>query len=149
MAGAGVHLPIVFITGYGDVEMSVKAMKAGAVDFLRKPFRDQDILDAVSDALRRDEARLASDEAMFALRTSYGTLTSREREVMSYVVDGMLNKQVAAILKLSEITVKTHRAQVMRKLACRSLADLVRKAETLGIGSHSCIPSLRQTATPS
>jgi len=125
------HPPIVFITGHGDIAMTVKAMKAGAVDFLAKPFRDQDMLDAVSSALARDAERLASEQSIAVLCTAYDSLTSREREVMEFVVAGLLNKQIASELNLSEITVKIHRGQVMRKMGARSVADLVRKAEAL------------------
>ncbi|PXW28321.1 two component transcriptional regulator, LuxR family [Paraburkholderia caballeronis] len=137
MVKTGVRVPILFITGHGDVEMSVKAMKAGAIDFFQKPFRDQDLLDAVSQALNRDAERLAVESALADLHASYESLTAREREVMAFVVAGLLNKQIAAAMRLSEITVKTHRGQVMRKLGCRSVADLVRKAEALGVGDES------------
>ncbi|WP_271407892.1 response regulator transcription factor [Pseudomonas sp. Q1-7] len=130
---SGVRMPIVFMTGHGDIAMTVKAMKAGAVDFLAKPFRDQDMLDAVATALARDGERLAAERSSAVLRAAYDSLTSREREVMGFVVAGLMNKQIAAELNLSEVTVKVHRGQVMKKLAARSVADLVRKSETLGI----------------
>lgn len=133
LAKCGLRMPIVFMTGYGDVVTSVKAMKAGAVDFLAKPFRDQDMLDAVANALTRDSDRLAAERSIASLRTSYESLTPREREVMEFVVGGVLNKRIAAEMNLSEITVKVHRARVMQKMAARSVADLVRKAEALGI----------------
>lgn len=129
----GMCLPVVFITGYGDIEMSVRAMKAGAVDFLTKPFRDQDMLDAVASALARDSERLLAEQSGAALRTSFEALTQREREVLRFVVAGLMNKQIAAELNLSEVTVKVHRGQVMKKLGARSVADLVRMAETLGV----------------
>jgi FixJ family two-component response regulator len=129
----GLRIPVVFMTGHGDIAMSVKAMKAGAVDFLAKPFRDQDMLDAVASALARDSARLLAEQSGAALRQAYETLTAREREVLGFVIGGLMNKQIAAQLHLSEVTVKVHRGQVMRKLAARSVADLVRIAESLGI----------------
>lgn len=135
LAKAGMRVPIVFITGHGDIPMSVKAMKAGAVDFLAKPFRDQDMLDAVSTALERDRERRQAEGRASDLRASYETLTPRQREVMRFVVSGRMNKQVAGEVGLSEITVKIHRGHVMRKMGARSLADLVRMAQALGIGS--------------
>jgi FixJ family two-component response regulator len=129
----GLRIPVVFMTGHGDIAMTVKAMKAGAVDFLAKPFRDQDMLDAVASALARDSARLIAEQSGAALRLAYETLTVREREVLGFVIGGLMNKQIAAQLTLSEVTVKVHRGQVMRKLAARSVADLVRIAEALGI----------------
>lgn len=129
----GIALPIVFMTGHGDIPMTVRAMKAGAVDFLAKPFRDQEMLDAVMAAIERDRQRRSASAALDDLRTSYQTLTPREREVMSHVVSGLMNKQVAGALGLSEITVKIHRGNVMRKMGVRTLADLVRMAEALGI----------------
>lgn len=135
----GLHIPVLFMTGHGDIEMSVRAMKAGAMDFFAKPFRDQDILDAVGEALARDATRLASEHAVAALRTAYETLSPREKEVVPFILAGLLNKQIASEMNLSEITVKVHRGQVMRKLKARSLPDLVRKAEALGIAPHeSC-----------
>ncbi|MDE2515800.1 MAG: response regulator transcription factor [Rhodospirillales bacterium] len=123
--------PIIFITGHGDIPMSVRAMKAGAVEFLPKPFRDQDLLDAVQLALQRDRARLEREQATQALRRLFDTLTPREKEVMAHVVEGKLNKQIAAAVGVSEITVKVHRGNVMRKMKAASLADLVRIAERL------------------
>ncbi|WP_141036732.1 response regulator transcription factor, partial [Listeria monocytogenes] len=131
----GIHLPIVFMTGHGEIPMTVRAMKAGAVDFLAKPFRDQDMLDAVSAAIERDTRRRQDMAARGSLETRYATLTPREREVMAHVVAGLMNKQVAGVLHLSEITVKIHRGNVMRKMGVRSLADLVRHAEALGVGT--------------
>ena len=129
----GISYPIIFMTGHGDIPMSVRAMKAGAVDFLSKPFRDQDMLDAVTAALERDAQHRAEAATKDDIRAQYETLTAREREVMGHVTAGLMNKQVAALIGLSEITVKIHRGSVMRKMGVRSLADLVRKAEALGI----------------
>ena len=128
----GIRHPIIFMTGHGDIPMSVRAMKAGAVDFLAKPFRDQDMLDAVTAALERDAQDRAEAATKEDIRAQYETLTAREREVMGHVTAGLMNKQVAALIGLSEITVKIHRGNVMRKMEVRSLADLVRKAEALG-----------------
>lgn len=136
LAGLGIELPIVFMTGHGDIPMSVRAMKAGAIDFLSKPFRDQDMLDAVAAAVERDMQRRAAAASMDELRRRYGTLTPREREVMAHVVSGLMNKQVAGLIGLSEITVKIHRGNVMRKMGVRSLADLVRSGEALGISRN-------------
>lgn len=130
----GVRMPIVFMTGHGDIAMTVKAMKAGAVDFFAKPFRDQDMLDAVTNALARDGERLAAEQSTAHLRAAYESLTPREREVMAFVVAGLMNKQIASELSLSEITVKIHRGQVMKKMQSRSVPDLVRKSELLGVG---------------
>jgi FixJ family two-component response regulator len=133
LAKAGIHIPIIFITGHGDIPMTVRAMKAGAVEFLTKPFRDQDLLDAVQIALERDRARRAHDETTRQLRTNFEALTPREQEVIGYVTSGLMNKQIAAELGVSEITVKVHRGNVMKKMGARSLADLVRMADALGI----------------
>ncbi|MGO4764263.1 response regulator transcription factor [Cupriavidus sp. 2KB_3] len=136
--GAGqISIPIVFMTAHGDIAMSVKAMKAGATDFLAKPFRDQDMLDAVNSALARDAQRRVADQSSADLRQRYATLTQREREVMAQVVRGLMNKQIAANLGLSEITVKIHRGQAMKKMGSRSLADFVLKAEALGMTSDA------------
>ena len=127
------QLPIIFITGYGDIPMSVKAMKAGAVEFLTKPFRDQDLLDAVSVALERSRLNRTNEKAATELRAKFQKLTPREQEVMALVTGGFLNKQIAAELGVSEITVKVHRGNVMKKFGVKSLADLVKMADTLGI----------------
>ena len=129
--GLGVHLPIVLMTGHSDVPMSVRAMKAGAVDFLPKPFRDQDMIDAVMAALERDRERRAVDSVSAEIRDRYASLSPREQQVMMLVTAGKLNKQVAFELGLSEITVKTYRGAVMQKMAARTFADLVRMADAL------------------
>jgi FixJ family two-component response regulator len=135
LTNVNIHTPIIFLTGHGDIPMTVRAMKAGAVEFLTKPFRDQDLLDAIQQALERDrtarEERIEKDE----LRARYDSLTPRESEVMRIVITGLLNKQIAAELGTSEVTIKLHRAQVMQKMRADSLADLVRMAEKLGIPS--------------
>ena len=133
LAKVDIHIPIVFMTGHGDIPMSVKAMKAGAVDFLTKPFRDQDMLDAVTRALDQDRQRRGGEEAVSRVRHLFESLTRREREVLSLVTSGLMNKQIAGRLAISEITVKIHRGHVMKKMEARSFADLVRMAETLGI----------------
>jgi FixJ family two-component response regulator len=130
---SGVHIPIIFITGHGDIPMSVKAMKAGAVEFLTKPFRDQDMLDAIQAALEKDRSRRVQEKKLGELRALFDSLTTREQEVIGLVTAGLMNKQIAAEMGVSEITVKVHRGNVMRKMGARSLADLVRMAETLGI----------------
>ena len=135
---ANIHIPIVMVTGHGDIPMSVRAMKAGAVDFLTKPFRQQDMLDAVAQAIERDRQRRDSEKLLAELRGRFESLTTREREIMTLVTAGLMNKQVAAEVGLSEITVKIHRGHLMRKMGVRSLADLVRAAEAL---------ELRQTRT--
>jgi FixJ family two-component response regulator len=134
---AGIHIPIIFMTGHGDIPMSVKAMKAGAVDFLSKPFRDEDMLDAVARAIENDRKRRADAEAHSDVRARFAILTPREREVLALVAAGLMNKQIATEIGLAEITVKIHRANVMKKMGAKSLADLVRTAETLGIRRES------------
>ena len=133
LAEADIRIPIIFMTGHGDIPMSVKAMKAGAIDFLTKPFRDQDILDAVIRAIERDQKRRDSEKAVSELRILFDSLTSREREVMTHVADGLMNKQIAAKLGITEITVKVHRGHMMRKMKARSLIDLLGMADLLGI----------------
>ncbi|MFL9943396.1 response regulator transcription factor [Paraburkholderia graminis] len=133
IAAGELRVPIIFMTAHGDIAMSVKAMKAGAMDFLAKPFRDQDMLDAVASALGKDEERREADRSVADLRRRYASLTPREREVMAFVASGLMNKQIAAEMNLSEITVKIHRGQAMKKMESRSLADFVLKAEALGV----------------
>jgi FixJ family two-component response regulator len=133
LAKANIQIPIIFMTGHGDIPMTVKAMKAGAVDFLTKPFRDQDMLDAVAVAIERDRTRRKEEKIVAELRAVFETLTTRERDVLALVASGLMNKQIAAEIGLAEITVKIHRGHLMRKMGARSLADLVRMAEMLGI----------------
>jgi len=136
LAKANIHIPIIFMTGHGDIPMSVRAMKGGAIDFLTKPFRDQDMLDAVVKAIEHDRERREADRIVTDVRTLFETLSTREREVMALVSSGLMNKQVAAELGLAEITVKIHRGHVMKKMGARSLADLLRQAELLGISRN-------------
>ena len=133
LAKAKIHVPIIFITGHGDIPMSVKAMKAGAVEFLTKPFRDQELLDAIGVALNLDRTRRENEKAVSNLRALFDSLTPREREVMALVTAGLMNKQIAAQLDVSEVTVKVHRGNAMGKMRARSLAELVRMADILGI----------------
>lgn len=130
---AKIDIPIVFMTGHGDIPMTVRAMKAGAVEFLPKPFRDQDMLDAVQTGLERDRRRRKDASETAKLRADFDTLTAREQEIMGLVASGLMNKQIAGQLGVSEITVKVHRGSVMRKMNARSLADLVRMADALGV----------------
>jgi len=131
LAKAGVHIPIIFISGHADVPVTVRAMKAGAVEFLTKPFRGQELLEAIQEAIARDRAASSERAQMSELRGRYDTLTAREKEVLTLVVSGLLNKQVGAELGTSELTIKTHRGRVMQKMGADSLADLVRMAERL------------------
>jgi FixJ family two-component response regulator len=133
LAKANVRIPIIFITGHGDIPMTVRAMKGGAVDFLTKPFRDQDLLDAVVGAIDKDRKRRESDKAVASLQALFETLSSREREVLAFVAAGLMNKQIAAELDLAEITVKIYRGHIMKKMQAKSLANLIRMTEALGI----------------
>lgn len=133
LTSSGIHIPIIFITSYGDIPMSVGAMKAGAVEFLTKPFRDQDLLDAIQLALKRDRLHRESQADLELLRERFQSLTPREREILPLVVSGLLNKQIAASIGTSEATVKVHRSQLTRKMGAESLADLVRMADRIGI----------------
>jgi FixJ family two-component response regulator len=133
LAEADIRIPIIFMTGHGDIPMSVQAMKAGAIDFLTKPFRDQDVLDAVSRALERDKRRRDSERVVAELRVRFDSLTSREKEVIAFVVDGLMNKQIAGKLGVTEITVKVHRVNMMRKMRAQSVIDLAGMADLLGI----------------
>jgi FixJ family two-component response regulator len=130
---ANIHIPIIFITGHGDIPMTVRAMKGGAVDFLTKPFRDQDLLDAVVSAIDKDRRRREADRTVANLQALFDTLSSREREVLGFVAAGLMNKQIAAELDLAEITVKIYRGHIMKKMQARSLADLIRMIAALGI----------------
>lgn len=137
LARAGVHIPIIFMTAHGDIPMTVHAMKAGAFEFLTKPFRQQDLLDAVHLALERDRTRRQKNQSLAALRARYGSLTPRERQILTLAAQGLMNKQIAAKLELAEITVKIHRSNATRKLGARSLADLLKMAQALGILGES------------
>jgi FixJ family two-component response regulator len=133
LSRVSIHMPIIFMTAHGDIPMSVQAMKAGAADFLAKPFRDQDMLDAVTGAINHDRARLDKESSLSEAQKLFDSLTPREREVMALVTAGLLNKQIAADIGVSEITVKVHRMHMMKKMHAKSLADLIRTAEALGI----------------
>jgi FixJ family two-component response regulator len=133
LARAGVLLPVIFITGHGDIPMSVRAIKAGAVEFLTKPFRDQELLDAIDTAIERNRAQRRDAAALGELRQRFAVLTPREREIMALVIVGRLNKQIAADLGVSEVTVKVHRGQIMRKMRAKSLPELVRMGDLLGV----------------
>jgi FixJ family two-component response regulator len=141
LATAGVKLPIVFVTGYGDIPMSVQAMKAGAIEFLTKPFRDQDFLDAVYAGLSRDRVRRGKEEALRALRMQVALLTPRERAILVQVAKGRLNKQIAVDLGITETTVKVHRSNMMRKMEAESLADLCRMVASLKLRPEEAEPS--------
>lgn len=130
---AGIHIPVIFMTGHGDIPMSVRAMKAGAVDFLEKPFRHQEMLDAVALAIERDRKRREQDRTLSELQGRFESLTPREREVIGLITAGLMNKQAAGEMGVTEMTVKIHRGHIMRKMQARSLADLVRMAEALGV----------------
>jgi FixJ family two-component response regulator len=134
---SGVPLPIIFITGHGDIPMSVRAMKRGAVEFLTKPFRDQDLLEAVRVALDRDRARRSDEKARAALQARFESLTAREKQVIGLIATGLSNKQIAAEAGISTATAKVHRANIMRKMQARSLADLLRMADMLGAGAET------------
>jgi FixJ family two-component response regulator len=133
LAKRNIHIPIVFMTGHGDIPMTVRAMKAGAVEFLPKPFRDQDMLDAVQIGLDQDRKRREKTTDLSKLKASFDSLTAREREILALVTSGLMNKQIAAEIGITEITVKVHRGNVMRKMGAKSLAQLVRMADTLGV----------------
>ena len=141
LATADIQLPIIFITGHGDIPMSVQAMKRGAVEFLTKPFRDQDLLDAIALALARDRAQRQKEKALAALKACFEALTPREREIMIQVVRGRLSKQIAADFGTSEITVKVHRSNMMRKMKAASLPELGRMADKLNLLSLRTIPA--------
>jgi FixJ family two-component response regulator len=133
LAASDLHIPIIFMTGHGDIPMTVRAMKAGAIEFLPKPFRDQDMLDAVQHGLQRDRERRQNISSLSTLRLRFDSLTPREQQIMGLVTSGLVNKQIAAQIKVSEITVKVHRSNVMRKMGARTLAELVRMADSLGV----------------
>ena len=134
LAKANIQIPIIFMTGHGDIQMTVKAMKAGAIEFLQKPFRDEEMLHAVRIGLERDRNRREGEKVVTEVRDKFASLTPREQEVMGFVAAGLLNKQIAGELRVAEITVKVHRSSVMHKMGAKSLADLVRMADVLGVG---------------
>jgi FixJ family two-component response regulator len=137
LAKVNIRTPIIFMTGHGDIPMSVRAMKGGAVDFLTKPFRDQDMLDSVATAIERDRKRREAEKTTSGLRERLETLTEREREIFALVASGLMNKQIAGEIGVAEITVKIHRGRVMKKMGAKSLADLVRMAEAVGIRANT------------
>lgn len=137
LANAGIKIPIIFMTAHGDIPMTVQAMKAGAIEFLTKPFRDQDMLDAVHLGHERDRRRRELESSIFKLRSRFEALTPREKEIVGFVVSGLMNKQIAGKIGVSEITVKLHRGNAMRKMGAKSITDLVRMAEVLGVNSSS------------
>jgi FixJ family two-component response regulator len=139
LASSGVHLPVIFITGHGDIPMSVRAIKAGAVEFLTKPFRDQELLDAINAAIERDRAQRREAAVLDELRERFAALTPREREIMALVIVGRLNKQIAGDLGVSEVTVKVHRGQIMRKMRAKSLPELVRMGDLLNLGTRTSL----------
>jgi len=141
LAKVGIDIPIIFLTGHGDIPMTVQAMKAGAIEFLTKPCRDQELLDAVRLAIERHRARRKDGQHKSILRDQFASLSPREKEVVALVTAGLLNKQIAAELKISEVTVKMHRGNIMRKMQARSLADLVRMADVLGLSRSKQAPS--------
>jgi FixJ family two-component response regulator len=136
LAEANIHIPIIFVTAHGDIPMTVRAMKAGAIEFLTKPFRDQDLLDAIHLALERDRAAFQREAELVVLRERFESLTPRERELLPWVVSGLPNKQIADTIGASEATVKAHRSQLMRKMSASSMADLVRMTEKMGIDAR-------------
>jgi FixJ family two-component response regulator len=148
LAKADVHMPIVFMTGHADIPMTVKAMKGGAIDFLTKPFRDQDMLDSITTAIELDRKRRKADKAFKSVQVHFESLTKREREVFALVTSGLMNKQVAAEIGIAEITVKIHRARVMKKMDANSLAELVRMADAIGLQAASSTPLENQVQFP-
>lgn len=147
LRAAGIHTPIIFITSFGDIPMTVRAMKAGAVEFLTKPFRDQDLLDAIRGALDRDKNRRLQEAEVRALRSRFESLTKREREILPFIASGLLNKEIAAEIGTSEATVKVHRSQLTRKMGASSLAELIRMAERLGACNQGSGPR-QKTSLP-
>ena len=144
---SGIHLPIIFISGHGDIPMSVRAMKSGAVEFLTKPLHEQELLDAVQAGIERDRARRQEGKVVAELQERFDSLTPREREVLTLVISGCRNKQIADQAKLSEMTVKVHRSQIMRKMRAKSLVDLVRMADKLGVSTTKVVSHLNQSTT--